>query len=401
MPLIKDPEIPLMKSVMNDKAARGGDSGSDIFTVKMLAEVFSLIPYTIDTRGFEYKKNYYTITAGTYIPGIEFSAGIMKNSIITLYRDEEQQPPPEQLENFLQIPENLPESIEHLAKILGQNALSRQEILYNIQAYLAAYYTYNLDPPVNKKTGDFLENFLFQTKEGYCTHFATAFTILARLNKIPVRYVSGYLVYITDDSFKKTVTARTAHAWPEVWLPDKGWYIWESTQAVNRNYYETSMESMYYRYMFDSMIDGNEIARNNLTLNQLRDLLGLDIKLEEKKKGKNTAWHMPLSPAIVSILVIFLAVCTAGGILYLFIRFLLNRRPKRYWKVLLNRIVASFRYVPLPEEKGWIHWKNNICTFYKIEQERADALVAAILRLAYSQKPVTDKEITLLKRFKP
>ncbi|MBN2533644.1 MAG: transglutaminase domain-containing protein [Spirochaetales bacterium] len=388
------PAIADAKAAIND----GRIPDSDFFTVKILSEVFPIIPYTLDTEGFIHKGSYYNISNSRYLPGIVFREGIKRNDIITLFRMKEQQVFLEDLDKFLQIPPNLPDSIKELATILGQNASSVQEILRNIQAFLAAYYIYNLDPPVKKDNEDFLENFLFETKQGYCTHFATAFTIFARLNGIPVRYVTGYLVYITDNSLKKTVTARTAHAWPEIWLPGHGWEVWESTHAVNRDNYDSNLESFYYRYMFESMIRGNEIARNYLTLNQLQDILGIELRIKEKEE-MNFDWVYKVLIVLLYIFLVILGLGIAGGLLYLFIRFLFNWKPERYWRVLLNRLVRHFRQVPLPEKTGWVSWKHNVCSFYKIDEKKADALLAVILKGAYSQNAVSREEITILKSF--
>lgn len=75
--------------------------------------------------------------------------------------------------------------------------------------------------------GEFLDYFLLESREGYCTHFATAFTLLARALGLPSRYVQGFCV-----PMKKTETSvygDMAHAWPEVYLDGAGWIPFEPT----------------------------------------------------------------------------------------------------------------------------------------------------------------------------
>ncbi len=76
----------------------------------------------------------------------------------------------------------------------------------------------------------FLEHFLRESRRGYCVHFATALTLLLRMEGIPARYVSGYLV---ETGSERTVFARdrNAHAWTEVYLERYGWYPVEATPA--------------------------------------------------------------------------------------------------------------------------------------------------------------------------
>lgn len=75
---------------------------------------------------------------------------------------------------------------------------------------------------------EFLDYVVFEKKGGYCTYFATAFTLLARAEGLPARYVQGLSIPING---LKTisVTADMAHAWPEVYLEGVGWIPFEPT----------------------------------------------------------------------------------------------------------------------------------------------------------------------------
>lgn len=75
---------------------------------------------------------------------------------------------------------------------------------------------------------DFLDYFLLESKRGYCSHFATAFVLLARAEGIPARYVEGFCVPLSGNK-KMTVTGNMAHAWPEVYVEGVGWIPFEPT----------------------------------------------------------------------------------------------------------------------------------------------------------------------------
>lgn len=75
---------------------------------------------------------------------------------------------------------------------------------------------------------EFLDYFLLESRQGYCTYFATAFTLLARASGIPARYVEGFCVPV-EDRTEINVYSDMAHAWPEVYLEGIGWIPFEPT----------------------------------------------------------------------------------------------------------------------------------------------------------------------------
>jgi transglutaminase-like putative cysteine protease len=365
--------------------------------VTIRTEVMLQVPYTIDSIGFEYKGRSYLIPDRPYIPRLALEEGLRKNSVITLYRDLQQKRISGSMDMFLQLPFNLPQSVKELAVFLGENASSHHDVLYNIQSFLETQYMYDLRAPEIRKNEDFLDKFLFTDKRGYCTHFATAFTVLARLNNIPARYATGYLVMINDDSFKKVVTERTAHAWPEIWIAGRGWEIWEATRVVSADYSDRLYGDEYYERLYFLLMSQHRIARNSLTLNQLRDLLGIELTVEEESP-QVPAWVTRLPTVLLYMLLIAASAGLLAFLVYMGIRFIFNHLPSRHRKILLNRIVKKFKEVPRPETHGWIAWKNSVCRHYHMEKTMADTLLEVILKTAYSHQQLSDDEIQILKR---
>ena len=68
-----------------------------------------------------------------------------------------------------------------------------------IESYLSHNYTYNLKPPGKPANVDFVEYFLFETREGFCTHYASSMVLMLRSIDIPCRYVTGYVLDAPDD----------------------------------------------------------------------------------------------------------------------------------------------------------------------------------------------------------
>ncbi len=108
---------------------------------------------------------------------------------------------------------------------------------------------FNQEPFAYTYTPDLLQDdpvdeFLFETRNGFCEHYAAAFTVLMRAAGIPARIVTGYLggdVNPIGDYL--IVRQRDAHAWSEVWLPKKGWVRVDPTGYVAPERVEQGIES--------------------------------------------------------------------------------------------------------------------------------------------------------------
>ncbi|MCM1263868.1 MAG: transglutaminase domain-containing protein [Butyrivibrio sp.] len=84
----------------------------------------------------------------------------------------------------------------------------------------------------------FLEYFLLEKQEGYCSYFATAFVLLAGIEGFPARYVQGFCVP-TGNEKETAVYSSMAHAWPEVYIEGKGWFPFEPTPGYGNRRYAT------------------------------------------------------------------------------------------------------------------------------------------------------------------
>lgn len=90
---------------------------------------------------------------------------------------------------------------------------------------------YSLQPPL--LFDDPVDEFLFETRKGYCEHYASAFTVLMRAAGIPARVVIGYQggEYNSVDNYF-IVRQSDAHAWSEVWYPGRGWQRVDPTAVI-------------------------------------------------------------------------------------------------------------------------------------------------------------------------
>lgn len=90
---------------------------------------------------------------------------------------------------------------------------------------------YTLNPPTAGR--DPVDTFLFDSRRGFCEHFASSFTVLMRAAGIPARVVTGYLGGERNTIGDYWIVRQSdAHAWTEVWLAGRGWLRIDPTAAV-------------------------------------------------------------------------------------------------------------------------------------------------------------------------
>jgi transglutaminase-like putative cysteine protease len=103
-------------------------------------------------------------------------------------------------------------------------------------------FTYTLTPPLLDQ--DSVDSFLFETHQGFCGHYASAFVTMMRAVGIPARVVTGFQGGDWNSVGKYlTVRQSHAHAWGEVWLDGQGWVRIDPTgvvapQRLTRDLYE-------------------------------------------------------------------------------------------------------------------------------------------------------------------
>ncbi len=142
------------------------------------------------------------------------------------------------LQNYTQLPDTLPERVIDLASSIAKDANSSYEVVMKIQNYLNENFSYTLDTPHTPPDRDFVDFFIFELKEGYCTYFASAMAVMLRSVGIPTRYVEGFS--LSEHSFdheSNTYNVRNsdAHAWVEVYFPNIGWLPFDPTPRSQQN----------------------------------------------------------------------------------------------------------------------------------------------------------------------
>jgi hypothetical protein len=183
-------------------------------------------------------------------------------------------PVPPALERYLQLPPGLAPRIGDLARDITKNARGPWSKATAIRDHLQRNYRYTTDlPPV--RTGDPLDEFLFDNRAGHCEYFATAMAILLREVGVPAREVNGFYGGEWNEfGHYLAVRQMDAHAWVEVWFPEHGWVTFDPTPPSGATVppsggffqklrqIEDSIELAWYKHMVEYNLDQQvEMAR--------------------------------------------------------------------------------------------------------------------------------------------
>ncbi len=103
-------------------------------------------------------------------------------------------------------------------------------------------YVYTLEPPPLGDE-DPMDRFLFDTRRGFCEHYAYAFVLLMRAAGVPARVVAGYQGGEINPVNQTVIVHQfDAHAWAEVWYPGRGWVRVDPTASVAPERVELGLE---------------------------------------------------------------------------------------------------------------------------------------------------------------
>lgn len=153
-------------------------------------------------------------------------------------------------ENYLTLPDNAAMQAvreafsSQLENFQAETATPAETIqkLQELRNSICSQVTYSLTPGKTPPNADHVEYFLLENQKGYCEHYATAGTVLARMAGIPARYCEGYMIDCSREgtlqesetengniAYTSEILDSNAHAWTEIYLNGIGWIPFEFT----------------------------------------------------------------------------------------------------------------------------------------------------------------------------
>src|SRR5712692_8051903 len=139
---------------------------------------------------------------------------------------------PEDLANALRLPRGVNPRALALASEWRESLADPAAIVRRaIEFFRGGRFEYTLQPPALGRNS--VDEFLFNTRQGFCEHFASSFVFMMRAAGVPARVVTGYQGGDTNavDGYM-VVRQADAHAWAEVWLAGGGWTRIDPTAAA-------------------------------------------------------------------------------------------------------------------------------------------------------------------------
>ncbi|WP_210367624.1 transglutaminaseTgpA domain-containing protein [Bacillus sp. REN3] len=144
------------------------------------------------------------------------------------------------LSRYTQLPTGLPARIGRLAAEISEKETNWIDKAKAIETYFRSNeFVYDqTQVAVPEENQDYVDQFVFETKRGYCDNFSTSMTVMLRTLGIPARWVKGY----TEGEYKETtnngrrlyeITNNNAHSWVEAYFPGVGWVPFEPTQGFS------------------------------------------------------------------------------------------------------------------------------------------------------------------------
>ena len=139
------------------------------------------------------------------------------------------------LSSYTALPQGIDQRVYQLADSLVQDQPTPYRKALAIQDHLMNHYAYTLDVEYPPQGQDFVSYFLLDSRQGYCSYFASAMAVMARMAGLPSRYVEGYLVPVRDGG-ATVVTGKNAHAWVEIYFEGAGWISFNPTPGSGDTY---------------------------------------------------------------------------------------------------------------------------------------------------------------------
>ncbi|MCK7595769.1 DUF3488 and transglutaminase-like domain-containing protein [Microbulbifer sp. CAU 1566] len=141
-----------------------------------------------------------------------------------------------------------------------REGLGAEEISAALLQHYHQSFSYTLrPPPLGQNTVD---EFLFSSQQGFCEHFASSYVFTMRAAGVPARVVAGYQggEWVEQREYL-LVRQYDAHAWAEIWLPERGWVRVDPTAAVAPERIRDGLQSAAAdEFMQDALLPLHRIA---------------------------------------------------------------------------------------------------------------------------------------------
>ncbi|SCG82193.1 transglutaminase domain protein [Proteiniborus sp. DW1] len=317
------------------------------------------------------------------------------------------------LSKYLQVPDNrISMRTKELVREIVKDSKGDFQKAVAIEKYLRNNYNYNLEVNQVPEGKEFIDHFLFDEKEGYCTYFATAMAIMLRLEGIPSRYIEGYLTQETDEPGEYEVRQKNAHAWVEAFIEPVGWMTFEPTpvypiQPRLENYRPSEVRS---EAVLDDQILPDRVPRDSARDIIIDDNFGFENEENGPLFDRSYEDEPIISRRIITDILLILL------LLIIPVRFIIGFSKHICQEMRANKLSNNNKIIYLykqitklmellgyPQEYGETHYEyaNRIAyKFYIHNVKGIQEITDIFVRSKYSTSPASDEEVLDLKLYR-
>jgi len=278
-------------------------------------------------------------------------------------------------------------------------------------------YHYTLEPPTLKKQNS-IDQFWFDTRQGFCSHYAGALVYMLRANNIPARMVGGYQGGETNPLTGHVVVRQyMAHAWVEYWQENIGWKRVDPTAAVAPSRIHDSLSAALPETDLESLSAFTNVRLNGVP--GLKKVMFLFESLEHRwnlfilgYNSKRQSEFLEKLLGTVTVAKVLFVLALGAALSIIFLAFSLLRanihKPKhpviRIFQNFSNRL-AKKGYIRQPQESA-TQFIENVAVKNKLAKEDYASIITTLSSYLYNpaanfSKDKLDslqKELSLLQR---
>lgn len=345
----------------------------------------------IDGKIARMTRDFQLISPSPLSKRVRYDLGSVTNYKVELDAD------PAILQRWLKLPEQFnPRSRAYATALAQKESNPARQVDAILQLFRKENFRYTLQPPLLGQHA--VDEFLFDTRAGFCEHYASSFVVLMRMLNIPARVVTGYQGgEINPVDGVMTVRQSDAHAWTEIWLEGRGWQRIDPTAAVAPERIEQNLARALpaATSILGGIVSIDALTGNSSLYGKLRNNLQaisnswnqwvLDYTPERQRQFltslgmQDTTWQAMLRLAMIMGLLVM------SGILIPMIRQQHKRNPLDALYLRLEQYMAKRGLARLPHE-GPSSWGQRLEHSLQAEPESKRAAIARFLQLYTTQQ---------------
>lgn len=293
--------------------------------------------------------------------------------------NEGQETNPYFMTKYTQLPKSLPQRVKDLAVNLTNDKDNRYDKVLAIENYFTdnsfTYESTNVLFPA--KSQDYVDQFLFDTKSGYCNNFSTSMIVLLRSTGIPARWVKGYTEGTLDNTLASaegedvyTITNDNAHSWVEVYFPGYGWIPFEPTKGFTNPYNFINNTPAPISQNSEANNSNNTQIQQRNNEAKLKSLIKNTEEASTKKVTNSqtslSLWYVFLSTILISIMGYILFTTRMIWRTFLIIHFYKYRKDDAVYQKAYGALLKQFARIGMPrgESQTFREYALHIDTLY-------------------------------------